>query len=177
MKTPYPQPVYSTATRRASRRLAAACAAALLAVAIFSLPAIAQEKLPSGKNATTDSQPAEDLLAVARGRAIYRDRCAICHFSDSNAGKIGPGLKGIYKRGKFANGGKVDDASMERWIVKGGKDMPPFQSGSELRPNPRSACLSKNAVMRDAVMRDALMRDCFQSTPFHLRWASGANPV
>jgi mono/diheme cytochrome c family protein len=128
MKTPYPQPVYSTTIRRASSRFAAACVAALLAAAIFSLPAIAQEKLPSSKNATTDSQPAEDPPAVARGRTIYRDRCAICHFSDSNAGKIGPGLKGIYKRGKFANGSKVDDASMEKLIVKGGKDMPPFQA-------------------------------------------------
>ncbi len=58
---------------------------------------------------------------------MYHDRCEICHFSESDARKIGPGLKGIYKRGKFAAGNKIDDASMLKWIVNGGKDMPPFK--------------------------------------------------
>ncbi len=65
---------------------------------------------------------------IARGLKVYKDRCAICHFSESDARKIGPGLAGIYKHGKFANGGKVEDASMEKRILNGGKDMPPFKS-------------------------------------------------
>jgi cytochrome c len=65
--------------------------------------------------------------AITGGRAVYQQRCEICHFNASEAKKIGPGLKGIYKRGKFADGRRVDDASMERWIVEGGKDMPPFK--------------------------------------------------
>ena len=64
---------------------------------------------------------------MARGKIVYRRRCEICHFSESEALKVGPGLKGIYKRGKYANGGKVDDASMEKWILDGGKNMPPFK--------------------------------------------------
>lgn len=64
---------------------------------------------------------------VARGKIVYRERCEICHFSESEALKVGPGLKGIYKRGKYANGSKVDDASMEKWILDGGKNMPPFK--------------------------------------------------
>ena len=64
---------------------------------------------------------------IARGAIVFKDRCAICHFSQSNAKKIGPGLLDIYKRGKFPDGGKVDDASMEKWILNGGKDMPPFK--------------------------------------------------
>jgi len=63
---------------------------------------------------------------IARGKAVYSERCEICHFSASDAKKIGPGLKGIYTRGKYADGTKVNDASMEAWIEKGGKDMPPF---------------------------------------------------
>lgn len=62
----------------------------------------------------------------AKGKEVYRLNCAICHHSDSLEKKVGPGMKNIYKR-KFADGSKVDDASMRAWIEKGGKDMPPFK--------------------------------------------------
>jgi mono/diheme cytochrome c family protein len=68
-----------------------------------------------------------DSAVMARGLTVYKDRCAICHFSESKAKKIGPGLTDIYKRGKFTDGSKVDDASMQKWILNGGKDMPPFK--------------------------------------------------
>ena len=68
-----------------------------------------------------------DSAVIARGLTVYKDRCAICHFNESEAKKIGPGLAGIYRRGKFTDGGKVDDASLEKWILNGGKDMPPFK--------------------------------------------------
>ena len=74
-----------------------------------------------------NSKPAGEPAAVARGHVVYRDHCAICHFSQSEALKIGPGLKKIYKRGRYASGGKIDDASMEKWIESGGKNMPPFR--------------------------------------------------
>jgi len=60
----------------------------------------------------------------ARGQALFNERCAICHYDQSAAQKMGPGLKGLYARGKFADGEKVADASMAVWIEKGGKDMP-----------------------------------------------------
>jgi cytochrome c2 len=53
---------------------------------------------------------------TAQGKAVYAQRCEICHYSDSTAKKMGPGLKDIYGRGKFANGKKVDDASVTAWI-------------------------------------------------------------
>ncbi len=106
--------------------------AVLALAAIFSAPAMAQEKTPPGKAAKTDSPPSDAPAAIARGRVVFLDRCGICHFSDSEAMKVGPGLKGIYKRGKFVNGGKVDNASMEKWILNGGKDMPPL--GPVLNP-------------------------------------------
>lgn len=62
-----------------------------------------------------------------RGRGLYEEQCAICHFSASNEKKIGPGLKGIFRTGKFASGKKVDDASMRAWIENGGVDMPEFK--------------------------------------------------
>ena len=62
-----------------------------------------------------------------KGRAVFEDQCAICHFSGSSEKKVGPGLKGIYRYGKFADGKKVDDKSMRAWIESGGKDMPSFK--------------------------------------------------
>ncbi len=88
--------------------------------------ALAQDKSPAGKNPVIIAQG--EPSAITRGRANYQQRCEICHFRASEAKKIGPGLKGIYTRGKFADGRRVDDASMEKWIVEGGKDMPPFKA-------------------------------------------------
>jgi cytochrome c len=85
----------------------------------------AQDKSTGSKNPIVVAQG--EPSAITRGRTIYQQRCEICHFSASEAMKIGPGLKGIYKRGKFADGKRMEDASMERWIVEGGKDMPPFK--------------------------------------------------
>jgi cytochrome c len=96
--------------------------------AIFSARAIAQVKTPSNKKVNNDTLPAVGPASVARGQFVYKDRCAICHFSESEVKKIGPGLKGIYKRARFTDGGKVDDASVENRILNGGKDMPPFKA-------------------------------------------------
>jgi cytochrome c len=77
----------------------------------------------AGQAASASGSP----LEVAEGKAIYDQRCAVCHFSNSTAKKIGPGLKGLYARRKFADGRKVDDASVTAWIEIGGKDMPGFK--------------------------------------------------
>jgi mono/diheme cytochrome c family protein len=62
-----------------------------------------------------------------RGRQLFEEQCSICHFTASPAKKIGPGLKAIYRTGKFANGKKVDDTTMRTWIENGGVDMPAFK--------------------------------------------------
>jgi mono/diheme cytochrome c family protein len=67
------------------------------------------------------STPASD---EARGQKIYEKSCAICHFASSAEKKIGPGLKGEMKRETFANGWKVNDENLRRWIESGGKNMP-----------------------------------------------------
>ena len=71
---------------------------------------------------------APDKAAVERGQALYKRHCAVCHFDSSAAKKVGPGMKGIYQRGKFADGKKVDDAGMQAWIENGGKNMPGFKT-------------------------------------------------
>lgn len=84
--------------------------------------ALAQSKDAPPKKATLG--PAGD---AKKGKQVYDEMCGICHFATNREKKIGPGLKGIYKRGKFEDGKKVDDAAMRVWIVKGGKDMPALE--------------------------------------------------
>jgi cytochrome c len=104
-----------------SRGAAATLLAAVL-IAIF-FPAAA-----SAQALRKDSKPAigasEAQQAVA-GKELFNQHCASCHFAETAAQKIGPGLKGLYTR-PFSDGKKVTDASLTRWIDAGGKDMPGF---------------------------------------------------
>ena len=70
--------------------------------------------------------------AVARGKEVFDKKCGLCHFADSDAKKIGPGLKGIGKRGTFSvNNNKVTDESLKTWIENGDSLMPPFKETLE----------------------------------------------
>jgi mono/diheme cytochrome c family protein len=66
--------------------------------------------------------------AAARGKEVFEKKCSVCHYADSDAKKIGPGLKGIGKRGTFTvNNNKVTDESLKTWIENGDTMMPPFK--------------------------------------------------
>jgi mono/diheme cytochrome c family protein len=66
--------------------------------------------------------------SATRGKEIFDNKCGVCHYADSDAKKIGPGLKGIGKRGTFTvNGNKVTDESLKTWIENGDSLMPPFK--------------------------------------------------
>lgn len=71
----------------------------------------------------------KNAAAAARGKEIFEKKCAVCHYADSDAKKIGPGLKGISKRGTFTvnNNNKVTDESLRTWIENGDTLMPPFK--------------------------------------------------
>ena len=85
-----------------------------------------------GKEEKTAEKSKPAPAAVKKGKELYDTWCEICHFNESSEKKVGPGLKGLFKRGKFTDGRKVDDASLRVWIEKGGKDMPGF--GDSLKP-------------------------------------------
>lgn len=56
----------------------------------------------------------------------------MCHYDTSAQKKIGPGLKGISKRGAFTvNGNKITDDSLKNWIENGDQLMPPFKDTLE----------------------------------------------
>lgn len=98
----------------------------LPALATLTLTAAASllAQAPAKNSAGRKPAPSAEVM---RGKGIYDAECEICHYSASTLKKIGPGLKGLTGRGKFANGMKVDDEGLRRWIEKGGKDMPGFQ--------------------------------------------------
>src|ERR1700693_1427010 len=48
---------------------------------------------------------------AAKGKEVF-GQCAVCHNADSTDKKMGPGLKGLFKRDKLANGKKITDASV-----------------------------------------------------------------
>jgi len=93
---------------------------ASLAVAGALLPQDPPAKTTPKKNASHGAAG-----SVARGKEVFEKKCAMCHFADSDAKKIGPGLKGISKRGTFTvNGNKVTTDSLTTWIENGDSQMP-----------------------------------------------------
>jgi cytochrome c len=71
---------------------------------------------------------ASNSAAVTRGKGLFQQKCSVCHYDTSDQKKIGPGLKGLAKRGTFsANGNKITDESLKTWIENGDQLMPPFK--------------------------------------------------
>lgn len=88
--------------------------------------AFAQEQPP--KKAGPGGAGKNSAAAAARGKEVFEKKCAVCHYADSDAKKIGPGLKDISKRGTFTvNNNKVTDENLKTWIENGDSLMPPFK--------------------------------------------------
>jgi cytochrome c len=76
----------------------------------------------------TTKTAAPNAAAVARGKTVFQQKCSICHYDNSEQKKIGPGLKGLSKRGTFSvNGNKITDENLKAWIENGDQLMPPFK--------------------------------------------------
>jgi cytochrome c len=76
----------------------------------------------------TTKTAAPSAAAVARGKTVFQQKCSVCHYDNSDQKKIGPGLKGLSKRGTFSvNGNKITDDSLKAWIENGDQLMPPFK--------------------------------------------------
>ena len=63
---------------------------------------------------------------AAKGKAAF-ETCAVCHNPDNTEKKMGPGLKGFFKKDKMANGKKVTDANVKARIDEGGHGMPAYK--------------------------------------------------
>jgi len=63
---------------------------------------------------------------AAKGKAVF-DNCSVCHNADSTEAKMGPGLKGLFKKDKLKNGKKVTEANVLARINEGGGGMPGYK--------------------------------------------------
>ncbi|MEP6717455.1 MAG: c-type cytochrome [Terriglobia bacterium] len=64
---------------------------------------------------------------AAKGKEVF-EQCSACHNSDSTERKMGPGLKGLFKKAKLESNGKpVSDASVLSKIENGEGGMPAYK--------------------------------------------------
>jgi len=113
----------------------AVLAALLVCIAIpMTLAAQASPKTGTTKSALSGTQGASS------GKELFQQHCASCHYAETTAQKIGPGLKGLAARGTFANGQKVTDAGLTKWVEDGGKNMPGLKDS--VKPDQISTLIS-----------------------------------
>ena len=115
-----------TAVKRSSISRALIIALLVFACGLVSASAVVSGAAQQKKTAPAPASNSTAAANVAAGQKIYAAQCDACHFPRSAAKKVGPGLKGIYRKAKFADGKTVTEASMTAWIRDGGKDMPPL---------------------------------------------------
>ncbi|MBN9659497.1 MAG: cytochrome c [Acidobacteria bacterium] len=60
-----------------------------------------------------------------KGKEVF-EQCGVCHNATTDEKKMGPSLKGLYKKPKLANGQKPTDAAILGIINKGKGAMPAF---------------------------------------------------
>ena len=63
---------------------------------------------------------------AAKGKAVFA-QCAVCHDPASDARKVGPGLKGMFKRAKMSNGKPMNEPNVRAVLDSGGNGMPPYR--------------------------------------------------
>lgn len=62
----------------------------------------------------------------AKGKEVY-EQCGVCHSADTDEKKLGPSLKGLFKKEKMTNGQKPTDETVMTIINKGKGTMPAFE--------------------------------------------------
>ena len=61
-----------------------------------------------------------------KGKDVFQT-CGVCHNADSDEKKMGPGLKGLFKKDKLTNGKKPTEANIRAKIDEGGNGMPAYK--------------------------------------------------
>jgi cytochrome c len=62
---------------------------------------------------------------AAKGKDTF-EQCAVCHNTDTDEKKMGPSLKGLFKRKTLQNGKPVNDENVLAQINNGGNGMPAY---------------------------------------------------
>ena len=63
---------------------------------------------------------------AAKGKDAFDSNCAVCHNVDNDEKKMGPSLKGLFKRSKLSSGKPMNDANVLAQINAGGNGMPAY---------------------------------------------------
>ena len=88
-------------------------------------------ELVYGTGRSTEST-GDDNSAMKDGEAIFVKNCAMCHFTDKEDTKIGPGLKGFYQKSQMpVSGWDVTDDNIRRQMRTPFAAMPAFPDQSE----------------------------------------------
>lgn len=61
-----------------------------------------------------------------KGKEVF-EQCSVCHNHDSDEKKMGPGLKGLFKKEKMANGKAPSEENVRAIINAGGNGMPGYE--------------------------------------------------
>ena len=100
----------------------------VLGIALMGMAVAVLAQDPPAKTTAKKTAASKSSGSATKGKEVFDQKCGICHFADSDAKKIGPGLKGISKRGTFSvNNNKFTDESLKTWIENGDSLMPPFK--------------------------------------------------
>ena len=87
----------------------------------FALSTLLFSVLVVGGSAT----PAKAAGDAAKGKDVF-EQCSVCHNVDTDEKKMGPSLKGLFKKEKLTNGKKVTEESVTEQINNGGNGMPAY---------------------------------------------------
>jgi cytochrome c2 len=93
------------------KALAGLSAATLLTFGILSV------STPSSAAAAGDAK---------KGQEVF-EQCSVCHNHDSDEKKMGPGLKGLFKKEKMQNGKAANEENVRSIINQGGNGMPAYE--------------------------------------------------
>jgi cytochrome c len=61
-----------------------------------------------------------------KGKAVF-EQCGVCHNADSTEKKMGPGLKGLFKKDKMSNDKKPTESNVRTKVDEGGNGMPAYK--------------------------------------------------
>src|SRR5450432_586650 len=76
--------------------------------------------------AGTVAMAADEKGDAAKGKEVF-EQCGVCHNADSDEKKMGPGLKGLFKKDKMINGKKPTEANIRSRVDEGGSGMPAYK--------------------------------------------------
>ena len=76
---------------------------------------------------SAQSQGAGEREYASKGKDVVA-QCAGCHNIDNNEKKVGPSLKGLFKRQKLLNGSPATEANIRLVITRGRGGMPAYEN-------------------------------------------------